>query len=127
MNKRTTTLCLALTLALGFNTAAMAEHRHHRGGYEPPHYSHDNGHHRGHHRHHNSSWVGPAALLAIAGLTIGAVAYQQSQPAAIVYSAPPNPVYPAPETAYWHYCSSAGQYYPYVRYCPEGWQAVPQR
>jgi hypothetical protein len=50
----------------------------------------------------------------------------------------PQPVYPYPdpfapgeiiyETGgagdYWYYCESAGQYYPYVTECPEGWQAV---
>jgi len=125
MSKTTTAICLAITLALGVNTAAQAEHRHHRGGYDRPDYRH---HDRDHHRHHRSSWVGPAAVLAIAGLTVGAIAYHQSQPAAIVYSTPPAPAYPPPpEAGYWRYCGSAGQYYPYVRYCPEGWQAVPQR
>lgn len=48
----------------------------------------------------------------------------------------PEPVYPYPDPfvpgdygpdasgQYWYYCESAGQYYPYVTYCPEGWQAV---
>lgn len=50
----------------------------------------------------------------------------------------PQPVYPYPDPfvpgtivygpagsgPYWYYCESAGQYYPYVRYCPEGWEAV---
>ncbi|MGN6669701.1 MAG: hypothetical protein ACTHKH_22430, partial [Trinickia sp.] len=50
----------------------------------------------------------------------------------------PQPVYPYPDpfipgdvalgsdgaAQYWYYCMSAGQYYPYVTYCPEGWQAV---
>ncbi|WP_206955882.1 hypothetical protein [Trinickia acidisoli] len=46
----------------------------------------------------------------------------------------PQPVYPYPNPLvpgdvagtgqYWYYCQSAGQYYPYVTYCPEGWQAV---
>lgn len=50
----------------------------------------------------------------------------------------PQPVYPYPDPyvpgdigydsaepgSYWYYCQSAGQYYPYVTYCPEGWQAV---
>ncbi len=50
----------------------------------------------------------------------------------------PQPVYPYPDpflpgdvafgpqdaAQYWYYCVSAGQYYPYVTYCPEGWQAV---
>ena len=49
----------------------------------------------------------------------------------------PQPVYPYPDpfvpgdvvfvdgtAQYWYYCASAGQYYPYVTYCPEGWQPV---
>lgn len=50
----------------------------------------------------------------------------------------PQPVYPYPDPfvpgtidygpdasgQYWYYCESAGQYYPYVTYCPEGWEAV---
>ncbi|KAA0090507.1 hypothetical protein CIW54_03815 [Paraburkholderia sp. T12-10] len=50
----------------------------------------------------------------------------------------PQPVYPYPDPFapgevvyeyggagdYWYYCESAGQYYPYVTECPEGWQAV---
>ena len=50
----------------------------------------------------------------------------------------PEPVYPYPDPfvpgtvdygavgsgQYWYYCESAGQYYPYVTYCPEGWEAV---
>jgi hypothetical protein len=52
----------------------------------------------------------------------------------------PQPVYPYPDPfipgeiiytygpsasgSYWYYCASAGQYYPYVTYCPEGWQPV---
>lgn len=50
----------------------------------------------------------------------------------------PQPVYPYPDPFapgdviyeyggsgdYWYYCESAGQYYPYVTQCPEGWQAV---
>src|SRR5215831_359247 len=26
----------------------------------------------------------------------------------------------------WYYCKGAKAYYPYVRECPSGWQAVPQ-
>lgn len=60
-------------------------------------------------------------------------------PAPIYYSAPvvvqsPPQVYteradvaaPAPEAQqYWHYCSSARGYYPYVKECPGGWERVP--
>ena len=50
----------------------------------------------------------------------------------------PQPVYPYPDPfspsevdygpgaagGYWYYCESAGQYYPYVTDCPEGWVPV---
>ncbi|MGG1944144.1 hypothetical protein AB1286_04960 [Trinickia sp. NRRL B-1857] len=50
----------------------------------------------------------------------------------------PQPIYPYPDPfvpgdvayapggmgPYWYYCQSAGQYYPYVTYCPEGWVPV---
>jgi len=54
----------------------------------------------------------------------------------------PRPIYPYPDPfvpgdvayvsggtgPYWYYCRSAGQYYPYVTYCPEGWvPVVPDR
>ena len=36
------------------------------------------------------------------------------------------PYYPAPPpVSYWYYCAAAGGYYPYVPYCPGGWQLVP--
>ncbi|MGA9960971.1 MAG: hypothetical protein WBP66_01365, partial [Azonexus sp.] len=44
-----------------------------------------------------------------------------------VYVAPAQPVYSAPAAGYWSYCGSAGQYYPYVNDCSEGWQLVPAR
>jgi len=34
------------------------------------------------------------------------------------------PAAPAQPPAYWYYCQSAKAYYPYVKNCPEGWQAV---
>jgi hypothetical protein len=52
-----------------------------------------------------------------------APAYFEPQP---VYVAP-RPVYSEPTAGYWNYCGSAGQYYPNVEYCPEGWQPVPAR
>ena len=43
------------------------------------------------------------------------------------YTYPP-PVYaPAPPSAYWYYCRSAGAYYPTVPSCPEPWVPVPPR
>ena len=110
--KKISALCLAMTLVLGGASTAYADRGHH--------YDHRPSHHHRHHGH-RADWVGPAALLAITGLAIGAVAYGQS--AAPVYTAPPRPM-PPPNNGNWYYCNSSGQYYPYVRHCPEGWQAV---
>jgi hypothetical protein len=48
-------------------------------------------------------------------------------PALVVAPVPaaPPPLQAAPATAYWYYCASSKQYYPYVAACPEGWKAVP--
>lgn len=32
---------------------------------------------------------------------------------------------PAPQQAYWYYCTEAKGYHPYVKECPGGWQRVP--
>ncbi|WP_434515786.1 hypothetical protein AB6Q56_03420 [Dechloromonas sp. ARDL1] len=124
--KKTVTLCLAATLAMTINTSALADWGHHRGDFRPPMH--------GHHHHRGGGWVGPAAVLAIAGMAIGAAAYNNAYAApAPVYAAPvytpPAPVYIAPpaRSGAWYYCISSGQYYPYTNACPEGWQAVPAR
>ena len=41
----------------------------------------------------------------------------------IVQTVPAAPAAAAP--AYWYYCPSAQNYYPYVTQCPVGWQQVP--
>lgn len=123
--KKFSALALSITLALGTIGTAQADWDHHGG-------------HRGYrdHREYRSGpgWAGPAALLAITGLAIGAAAYAHSAPAPVYSPAPvyvepayvpaPRPVQVAPESGSWYYCGSSGQYYPYVRYCPEGWQQV---
>ena len=123
--KKITALFIAATLAMTATTSAQAEWGHRHGG-----------HGHGHHGHRGGQgWVGPAAVLAIAGLAIGtAVASQRSYAPAPVYSYTPEPVYynppprPAPvDYGTWYYCGSSGQYYPYTNACPEGWQAVPAR
>ena len=131
--KKITALFIAATLAITSSTSALADRGYRHGG-------HGHGHHgeRGGH-----GWAGPAAVLAIAGLAIGAaVASQHSYAAAPVYSYSQTPVYSySPEAAYysapprpapaeygtWYYCGSSGQYYPNTNACPEGWQAVPAR
>ena len=131
--KKITALFIAATLAITSSTSALADRGYRHGG-------HGHGHHgeRGGH-----GWAGPAAVLAIAGLAIGAaVASQHSYAAAPVYSYSQTPVYSyTPEPAYysapprpapaeygtWYYCGSSGQYYPNTNACPESWQAVPPR
>lgn len=48
-----------------------------------------------------------------------AVTYVEQSPI-IVSTAPAHPA-----SNLWYYCDGAGAYYPYVRECPGGWQAVP--
>jgi hypothetical protein len=125
MNIPFRSLCLAVSLSLAAMPALAGNGHRHKGYYAPP------PHHHGHH-HHKYRWGAPAAALAITGLAAGVAAatwYATPRP---VYVAPPpayvppQPVYvPArPAGGYWHYCPSAGGYYPEVNYCPEGWQAV---
>ena len=129
MKTITSTILLALCLALGFSTPALADRGHDRGYYRPA----PNHYNYGHHHHHGNRWVAPAAVLAITGIAAGIAAanYYAPEPAYVapqpVYVAPPRAIYSAPLAGYWNYCGSAGQYYPYVNYCPEGWQPVPAR
>lgn len=112
--KKITALFIAATLAMTATTSARADWGHRHGG-----------HGYGHGYRADSGWVGPAAVLAITGLAIGAaVASQHSYTPAPVYSAPPRPM-PSADYGVWYFCASSGQYYPYTNACPEGWQAVP--
>lgn len=119
--KTSTALCLALSVAIGTSSTAQADWGRHD--------EHRSNRHERHHKNHDhdyrqrSNWVGPAAILAITGLAIGAAAYSQAN-AAPAYIAPPQPVQPPPDSGNWYYCDSSGQYYPYVRHCPEGWLPV---
>lgn len=129
MKTTTSSICLALCLALGVSTPALADRGHDRGYYRPaPHY-----HHHGDRHYRGYGWAAPAAVLAITGIAAGIAAanYYAPEPAYVapqpVYVAPPRAIYSAPLAGYWNYCGSAGQYYPYVNYCPEGWQPVPAR
>lgn len=83
----------------------------------------DWGHHHGHrHHHHHQPWRTAAAAVAIAGV-VGATTYYSTPPVTVVQA--PQAYYPqSPSPRIWYFCASAGQYYPYARYCPEGWQAV---
>ena len=78
------------------------------------------GTHSGTHHHHHFS----------TGVFIGAPLFYF--PRAYYYPAPyyapypPAPTYyvEQPQSGYWHFCRSAGAYYPQVQSCPEGWQLV---
>jgi len=117
--KTRTAIILSLTLATTLIGNAQADYGHHRGYYSPP-----PAQYHGH--GHGRNWGVPAAVLAITGLAIGAAAYQAYQPRpAYVYSEPVRQIQaPPPEPGNWYFCNSSGSYYPYARYCPEGWQAV---
>lgn len=122
--KKATALLLAASLALGSIGTAQADWGRH-GGYGG-HRDYRPGPERHHHHGHRGGpgWIGPAAALAIAGLAVGAVAYNQYQPAPVYVAPPPPPMRIQPAAGNWYYCGSAGEYYPYVQYCPEGWQQV---
>ena len=123
--KKTTTLCLAISLMLGTVATAQAD-KGRNDGYRP--HQQDYGRHYDQGYRSNRGWGGPAALLAITGLAIGAAVFSQANAAPVyaapVYSPPPRQVQAAPAAGNWYYCGSSGQYYPYVRYCDEGWQSV---
>lgn len=123
--KKTAILCLAAALAMSINTSAQADWGRHRSDFRPPMPKHD-------HHYHRGGWIGPAAIMAIAGVAISTAAYSNAYAApAPVYATPaysaPTPVYvtPAPPASVWYYCASAEQYHPYTNACPEGWQVLP--
>lgn len=119
--KKTSALFLAICLALGTAGTARADWDRHgpQGGYRSQHHHHGEGPRSG------SDWIGPAAILAITGLAIGAAVYSQANAAPAYVAPPPAPAYqPPPDSGSWYYCQPYGQYYPYVRECPEPWQAV---
>ncbi|MCM8594983.1 hypothetical protein [Accumulibacter sp.] len=128
-------LCIGLSLALGTATPALADRGHHHGYYGPVQpYAHHGGDFRPARPYayypapqYKRSWVGPAAVLAIAGIATGvAIASATPAPRPVVVAPAPVP-YVAPPAGFWQYCASAASYYPYVPYCPEGWQLVPVR
>lgn len=87
-------------------------------------WEHPRYHGRAHRHHYQPHWVGPVITLGIGGTAIGATIYPQipgPPPPTIIYGAPP----PSPRS--WYFCPTVGQYYPYIQYCPDGWQAVPAR
>ena len=87
---------------------------------------HDGGHGGG------WGWSGGWIFPALIG---GALLYEATRPPAVYVQ--PAPIYepsympsyapePAPQVVqYWYFCPASNAYYPYVRSCPSGWQAVP--
>ena len=123
--KTRTALSLILSLSLATAGTAYADWGHHGGGHDgfrpgpPP---------ARYHHHGGGDWVVPAAVLAITGIAVGAALSQpQPEPVYVAPPPPPPPVRVRPVQSNWYYCNSAGQYYPYVEYCPEGWQPVMPR
>lgn len=51
-------------------------------------------------------------------------AYYYPSPYYAPYPSAPTYYVEQPQQGYWHYCRSAGAYYPQVQSCPEGWQLV---
>ncbi len=130
--KKSVALLLSASLLAGSIGSAQADWDHRREHYGRPPAYYQQQHHQQHNHHHRNNWVGPAAVLAITGLALGAAAYNNSYtaPAPVYVEAAPAPVYvaaPPPRPRLWYYCGSSGQYYPYTNVCPEGWQAVPAR
>lgn len=131
--KTTTSLCIALGLALGASSA-LADQRYHGGHrdgyYAPPPQYRQGGHRDGYYapppqyRHggHGNRWVAPAAILAITGIAAGIAASTYYAPAPVyvapplpqprpvyvvparpVYVVPSPPVYAPPPGGYWGY------------------------
>ena len=124
MNNKFKSALLSVILVFGLASSAYAGPRH--GGYsghQGDSYS-QRGHHsqRGHSSHRSrDNWGGVAAAVIVTGLIAAAIANSQQQQVEV---AQPQPTYSPGGT--WYYCASAGQYYPQVGYCPEGWRAVRQ-
>ena len=125
MKTTSTSLCIALAVVLVAPLPALADRGEFHGGYAYRDYPPRAQYHAGPHGHyHGYGWVAPAVVLGGIAAAVAAATYYPPRP---VYVAPPQPVYVAPPSTYWNYCRSAGQYYPNIGYCPEGWQLVPAR
>lgn len=102
------------------------------GDHHGPRSPHDNYRDYRHHRHDhgNSDWVAPLVLFGVAAAAMSAANERPEPPAPTYYYESPPAVYVerpaalAPTTSY--FCHSSGQYHPYARYCPEGWQAITE-
>lgn len=86
-----------------------------------------------HHYHGGGglNWLGAILLIGFTAAVVDAVTSPPKPPPPPPKYEPP-PVQPAPiyieqpaASGMWYYCKSSGQYYPYVRTCPEGWEELP--
>jgi len=120
-------ILLSLLLILGMVQPASADrygrdrdryHQYER-RYDQHRHDRDYGHRHHRHRRDRSDWGDVAAAAIIMG-TVATIAYGAMSEPEPVIQAPPPP----PQNRYWYYCASARQYYPYVSFCPEGWQQV---
>jgi len=137
--KRVKPLCLICLLLVSFtNAAAWAHGGGHGGGghYGGGHYG---GHYGGHFYGHGGFYGRPSVGFYF-GPAFGWPYYPYpyypyyAYPPAIVTVPSSPPVYiqqnggqPASQGQgnYWYYCNDPQGYYPYVKECPGGWQAVP--
>lgn len=76
------------------------------------------------------AWVLGAVIAADIAITQSAQQPVYVAPAPVYVQPSPAPVYvqpapPQPPVQSWYFCKSVNGYYPYVRNCPEGWQAIP--
>jgi len=119
MKKMLKTLGLVLVMA-SLSGQALADGGRH--GWEHERYGHgyDRGHDRGYGYRSGGNWVAPLIALGVAGAVWGAAA--RPAPTYVAPAVTYYPPQPAPSASY--YCASAGQFYPYTPYCPEGWQLV---
>jgi hypothetical protein len=113
-------LAVLLVAAAASGSAFAAGRGRGGGGHSGSHSGAHSGHGGTHHHHRFST-----------GVFIGAPLFYFPRayyyPAPYSYDPPPAPSYyvEQPQLGYWHYCPSAGAYYPQVQTCPEGWQLVP--
>jgi hypothetical protein len=121
MKTNTTSLCIALCLALGASTPALADRGGQRGYYYQP-AQHRDYHHGG---SRGYGWVAPAAVLAITGLAVGLAASTYYAPPVQVVA--PQPVYVPPPTHTGTTAVPRGNIIPTSATVPEGWQLVPAR
>jgi hypothetical protein len=126
MKRLSAALLAGLLLASSLPALADSRDRGHGRGFQPDRYErYDHRSHRDRHNHHRDYRHnhGNAVLGVLgAGLVLGAIALA-SEP----HRPPPAPVVVVPvrpSAGVWHYCASAGTYYPYTETCPEGWRAV---